>query len=391
MDKTKLSPKVRAIENDLLRWRRYLHAHAELSFEEYETTAYLLQELAKIPGVQVQQPLKTGAAAILKGSHPGRTIAFRADIDALPIEEENALPFCSVHPGVMHACGHDGHAAMQLAAIRLLAEEMADLHGEVRFLFQPAEEKPPGGAVLMREAGVMEGVDELYGLHLSSSYPTGKFGVREGALTSATDRFEAHIIGSEGHSAFPELCVDPVVTAAEVITSLQTIVSRKRQAADPVVISVCEVHGGDVYNVIPQEVMLSGATRTFDEKTRQNLPVLMERIVRGVCEAHGAAYTFDFRKGYASVVNDPLLTRQSGKLIREVFGEEALFDIGLLMPGEDFSALQVCSAFFVELGAGSGDGCSCPHHNRHYLMDEDALAFGTEYIYRMVRDRLGGA
>lgn len=389
MDKTIISLKVRAIENDLLRWRRYLHEHAELSFEEYETTAYLLQELEKIPGVQVQQPLKTGVAAVLKGSRPGRTIAFRADIDALPIEEENALPFRSVHPGVMHACGHDGHAAMQLAAIRLLADEMADLHGEVRFLFQPAEEKPPGGAVLMREAGVMEGVDELYGLHLSSSYPTGKFGVREGALTSATDRFEAHIIGSEGHSAFPELCVDPVVTAAEVIMSLQTIVSRKRQAADPVVISVCEVHGGDVYNVIPQEVMLSGATRTFDEKTRQNLPVLMERIVRGVCEAHGAAYTFDFQKGYASVVNDPLLTRQSGKLIREVFGEEALFDIGLLMPGEDYSALQVCPAFFVELGAGSGDGCSCPHHNRHYLMDEDALAFGTEYIYRLVRDRLG--
>jgi len=385
----KLSPKVMAIESELLCWRRYLHAHAELSFEEYETTAYLMQELQKTPGVRLEQPLKTGCVAVLKGKHLGRTIAFRADIDALPINEENDLPFCSVHPGVMHACGHDGHAAMQLAAMKLLAEEAENLHGEVRFLFQPAEEKPPGGAVRMLQAGVMDGVDELYGLHLSSSYPTGKFGVRAGALTSATDRFEVHIIGSEGHSAFPELCTDPVVVAAEVIMALQTIVSRKRQAADPVVLSICEVHGGEVYNVIPQEVRLAGATRTFGEETRKKLPLQMEKIIKGICEAHGASCTFDFQLGYASVVNDALLTAQSERLIRDVFGEEAAFEIGLLMPGEDFSALQVCPAFFVELGAGSAEGCSCPHHNRHYRMDEDALVYGVEYIYQQVKSRLG--
>ena len=391
MDRSRISPETLEIEESLIRWRRYLHAHAELPFEEYETTDFLVRELSGLAGIELERPLETGVVARIRGKYPGKTIAFRADIDALPIREENDLPFCSVNDGVMHACGHDGHAAMQLAAAALLSEKRDQLHGEVRLIFQPAEEKPPGGAILMREAGVMEGVDELYGMHLSSSYPTGRFGVREGALTSATDRFEIHIRGSEGHSAFPELCVDPVVTSAEVITALQTIVSRKTAAADPVVISVCEVHGGDVYNVIPQEVRLSGATRTFAEKTRQQLPVLMEKIVQGICQAHGASYSFDFQRGYASVINDKLLTARSRALIVSVFGEDAVFDIGLLMPGEDFSALQTCPAFFVELGAGTKEGCGIPHHNRNYRLDEDALIFGTEYIYRQALGQPEGA
>ena len=235
----------------------------------------------------------------------------------------------------------------------------------------------------------MEGVDELYGLHLSSLYPTGKFGIREGALTSATDRFEIRILGSEGHSAYPELCVDPVATAAEVILALQSVVSRKTAADDPVVISVCQVNGGTAYNVIPQEVVIAGATRTFSEATRSRIVEWMEQVTKGVCAAHGASYTFDFRKGYASVVNDKALTRQAAGLIRDTFGEDAAFDIGLLMPGEDFSALQTCPAFFVELGAGTREGYSVPHHNRHYRLDEDALVFGAEYICRTVRSRLG--
>ena len=381
--------KIKEIEGELREIRRYLHAHAELSFEEYETTEYLVKKLEAMPNVRIERPTKTGVAAVIRGRYPGRTIAFRADIDALPIQEETDVPFRSVHDGVMHACGHDGHAAMQLMAVKLLAQEADDLHGEVRFLFQHAEEKLPGGAVQLAEAGVMDGVDELYGLHLSSSYPTGKFGVREGALTSATDRFEITITGSEGHSAFPELCVDPVVTAAEVVLALQTIASRKTAAADPVVVSVCEIHGGRAYNVIPESVTIAGATRTFKEETRQELPQLMEKIAKGICDAHGASCTVSFRWGYASVVNDPVLTKQSRRLIEEVFGSDSTFDIGLLMPGEDFSALQKnCPAFFVELGAGSAEGCSIPHHNRNYRLDEDALKFGVEYIYRQAKDRL---
>ncbi len=383
------SEKVLQAKEDLIETRRFLHAHAELSFEEFETTGFLIRELEKLPGVTIETPTKTGVVAILKGNTPGPVIAFRADIDALPIEECTDLPFASLNKGVMHACGHDGHAAMQLEAVKLLSSERETLRGEVRFLFQHAEEKPPGGAIQMLRAGVMDGVGELYGLHLSSVYPTGCFGVRPGPLTAATDRFEIKVIGSEGHSAFPELCTDPVVTAAQIITDLQTIVSRRLPASAAAVISVCTMHAGNVYNIIPGEAFLSGATRSFEEETREVLPVMMEQIVRGVCDAHGANYTFKFEKGYASVVNDPTLTRQSRELLTNVFGTEHVFDIGLLMPGEDFSALQAnCPGFFVELGAGSAPGCSVPHHNGHYRMDEDALLYGLEYIYRQVKSRL---
>ena len=383
------SEKVRAAREELIEIRRYLHAHAELSFEEMETTQFLVSELERIPQVTLLRPTKTGVVAVLKGKEPGRTIAFRADIDALPIQEETDLPFASLHEGVMHACAHDGHAAMQLMAVKLLAQETDSLKGEARFLFQHAEEKPPGGAVQMLQAGVMEGVQELYGLHLSSAYPTGCFGVRAGALTSATDRFEIHVTGSEGHSAYPEKCVDPVVTAAQIVTDLQSIVSRRIPATEAAVVSVCEMHAGSVYNVIPEEVYLAGATRTFSRETREQLPVMMEQIVRGICEAHGARYTFRFDKGYASVINDPLLTKQSRELLTQVFGEERVFEIGLLMPGEDFSALQEnCPGFFVELGAGSAEGCAVPHHNRKYRMDEDALLYGLEYLVRQAESRL---
>ena len=394
------SEQVLRLEPELIACRRALHADPELSFEEYRTTDYLIRELQSIQGVEVKRPAKTGAVAVLRGKkirsavESGKRpeiLAFRADIDALPIQEETGLSFSSRNPGVMHACGHDGHTAMQLTAIRILAERSDEWGGEVRFLFQHAEEKPPGGAVELFQAGVMDGVDELYGMHLSSSFPTGSFGVRPGALTSATDRFEVWIKGSEGHSAYPEQCTDPVVTAAEVILALQTIVSRKIAAAEPAVVSVCQVAGGSVYNVIPQEVRILGATRTFSRETREKLPHMMEQIISGVCHANGADYTFDFQKGYASVMNDAILTEQSRERIARVFGKDAVLSIGPLMPGEDFSALtENCPGFFVELGARSEEkGCVVPHHNRKYLMDEDALKYGTEYIVQTVLDRLG--
>ncbi len=386
------SQKVLDIQPQLVAWRRHLHQHPELSFKEFKTTDFLIRELQKIPGLEIERPTKTGVVAILKGGRPGKTIALRADIDALPIQEETGLPFASQTPGVMHACGHDGHAAMQLAAAALLAGEREALHGEVRFLFQHAEELPPGGAVEMLRQGVMEGVSEVYGFHLSSSFPTGTFGLRSGALTSATDRFDIKVIGKGGHSAFPETCVDPIVAAAQVITALQTIVSRRIKAVEPAVLSVCMLQAGQAYNIIPGEVTLTGSTRTFDKETRKALPGLMEGIVKGVCEAAGASYTFAFSQGYGSVFNDKDLTQAGRQVIAEAFGEAALLEIDPLMPGEDFSALlEACPGFFVELGAGNAEkGCAFPHHNSQYKMDEDALAYGVEYLYRLVLSRLAG-
>lgn len=388
-----ISKQVLDLEPQFIAWRRELHAVPELSFQEVQTTEFLLKHLRSIPGLTIEQPTKTGVVAVLRGAHPGRTIALRADIDALPIQEETDLPFASKTPGVMHACGHDGHAAMQLAAAQILAGEREQLHGEVRFLFQHAEELPPGGAVEMVKAGVMEGVSEVYGMHLSSNFPTGTFGVRAGALTSATDRFDIEVIGKGGHSAFPETCVDPVVTAAQIITALQTIVSRRVRAVEPAVVSVCMVQGGQAYNIIPGEVNLTGSTRTFDRETRRTLPQTMENIVRGICEAAGASYTFRFSQGYASVINNAALTQAARQTIQTAFGEQAVLEIEPLMPGEDFSAFQEnCPGFFVELDArNEANGCTFPHHNSRYLMDEAALKYGVEYLCQLVRSRLGEA
>ena len=385
-----ISVEVLALEPDIIAWRRHMHQNPELSFQEVHTTAYLTEELKKIPGLTLEFPTKTGVVAVLKGVQPGPVLALRADIDALPIQEETGLPYASTVPGVMHACGHDGHAAMQLAAAKLLAAERTSLKGEVRFLFQHAEELPPGGAVEMLKAGVMKGVDELYGMHLSSNFPTGTFGVRPGALTSATDRFDIRVIGKGGHSAFPETCVDPIVIAGEIVGALQTLVSRRIQAVEPAVVSVCMIHAGEAYNIIPGEVAITGSTRTFSKETRERLPKLMEELARGICAAHGADCDFKFTLGYASVMNDKALTASSRKVIEEHFGESAVLEIDPLMPGEDFSALQEnCPGFFVELGARSEEkGITFPHHNCRYLMDEDALKYGVEYLYQLVRSRL---
>lgn len=386
------SQEVLALEPQFIAWRRELHAAPELSFQEFRTTDFLLEHLRAIPGLELQRPTKTGVVAVLRGAYPGPAIALRADIDALPITEETGLPFASKTPGVMHACGHDGHAAMQLAAAQILAGQREQLHGEVRILFQHAEELPPGGAAEMLRAGVMEGVSEIYGMHLSSSFPTGTFGIRSGALTSATDRFDIQVIGKGGHSAFPETCVDPIVTAAQIITALQTVVARRVRAVEPAVVSVCMVQGGQAYNIIPGEVTITGSTRTFDRETRRTLPQTLEQIVRGVCDAAGASYTFRFSLGYASVINDPDLTQFGRQLVQDTFGREAALEIEPLMPGEDFSALQEnCPGFFVELGArNEATGCTVPHHNSRYLMDEAALKYGVEYLCRLVRGRLQG-
>ncbi len=232
-----ISEKTTQILPECIALRRLLHENAELSFEEYKTTEILMERLSAISGLTLYRPCNPGVIATLQGAFPGPVIAIRADIDALPITEENDLPFRSKNPGAMHACGHDGHTAMLLAAAKILAGEADKLHGTVKFIFQHAEELPPGGAEELVKAGVLADVDEVYGLHLSSLYPTGHFGIRPGALTSATDRFDIVIKGKGGHSAYPEGCIDPIVIAGQVITSLQTLVSRQISATEPAVVS----------------------------------------------------------------------------------------------------------------------------------------------------------
>ena len=375
----------------IVEWRRHFHRHAELSFQEFATTAYIEEELSKLEGIEISRPAKTGLVARIRGGKPGKTVAIRADIDALPITECNDLPFASENSGVMHACGHDGHTAMLMGTAKIAARHREELCGELVCIFQHAEELPPGGAEELYRAGVMNGVDELYGCHLSSNYPTGKLGIHAGALTAATDRFDIRILGKGGHSSMPELCVDPIVTGAQVITAIQNIVSRNLRALEPAVVSVCRIEAGDAYNVIPEEMTITGSVRTFSEYARKKIRERLEETVAGVCASQGAACEFRYEPGYATVVNDKKLTEEVQKGLEDWFGPECILPIEPVMPGEDFSALQKdCPACFVEIGTRDvSKGTDTPHHNPSYRMDEEGLRYGTGLLLSIVAARLG--
>ena len=369
--------------------RRWLHQHAELSFQEFETADYIEQALKEIPGLTLSRPTATSVMAVLKTGRPGRCLAIRADIDALPICEANELPYRSCHQGAMHACGHDGHAAILLNAVRLLAARQEELAGELRFIFQHAEETPPGGAVEVIRAGVLEGVDEVFGLHLTSTLPTGKFGVCSGVLTSATDRFEIEITGKGGHSSMPQECVDPIVVGAQIIMGLQTVLSRAIKPSDMAVLSVCQANAGSAYNIIPGSMHLTGSVRSYDEAVRQTAEDRIRAISQGIAASAGASVAVDYIRGYDSIYNDPALTLWARDMITRCFGPEAVQELSPIAPGDDFCYYdQVCPGFFLELGAADpAKGSDAPHHNARYRLDEEALAYGLEYTAELLARR----
>lgn len=387
-------PEVCAIEPDLIAWRRHMHQNPEVSFEETQTTQYLEAFLRCFGVDAIDRPTTTGLVAHIFGKKPGRcaAIAFRADIDALPMQEENDLPYCSRNAGAMHACGHDGHAAMLLALARLLCEHRESFSGEARLIFQHAEELPPGGAIEFVRAGALDGAEAVLGLHLSSNFDTGAFACKRGVLTSNVDRFTVTVTGRGGHCAFPEQCADPLLAASEIVLSLQSIVSRRIPANEPAVVSVCEFHAGTAYNIIPGEATLNASVRSFGEATRR----LIEREARNICEsianAHGCTARLDWLEGYPSVVNDEALTAEAESRITARFGEGQMQPIGVIMPGEDFSyMLDGRPGFFVELGTRNAALlCDAPHHNTRYRMDEAALLYGVQYQYDIARALLDG-
>jgi amidohydrolase len=387
-------PEVRALEPKLIGWRRHLHQNPEVSFQEWETTAWLEHILREAGVDAIERPTKTGLVARVFGKAEGNpaVVAVRADIDALPMPEENDLPYRSAREGVMHACGHDGHTAMLLGLAELLVSHRERFCGEVRLIFQHAEELPPGGAIELLRAGMLEGVDAALGLHLSSNYDTGVFAVKSGALTANVDRFSVTVTGKGGHCAFPELCADPLLTASEIVLALQSIVSRRVPASEPAVVSVCEFHAGTAYNIIPGTAQLNASVRSFGETTR----LLIEREARQICEsvaaAHGCSAALEWYEGYPSVVNDEALTKRAIGVLASRFGKACVLPIGVIMPGEDFSYfLEGRPGFFVDLGTRNAEKhCDQPHHNSRYRMDEDALLYGLQYEHDMVCSLLDG-
>jgi len=376
-----------AMEEELRQWRRDIHAHPELGFEENRTSDFVAKKLQEF-GIDVVRGIgKTGLVGILKVGNETKSIGLRADMDALPIHERNTFAHRSTHDGRMHACGHDGHTTMLLAAAKYL-KETQNFRGQVNFIFQPAEEGI-GGARAMIEDGLFEQFpcDYVYAMHNAPGLPIGKFGATPGIRTAAGAFFDIDIVGTGAHAAHPDHGVDPVVVAAELITALQTVVSRNVRPTETAVLSVTEVHAGDAYNVIPASARLSGTVRTFSIELMKNIENRITELAAGIAAAHGAEANVDFRTVFHSVVND----EEASKIAAEVC--DALVGPANVMrespPGtgsEDFSfmAEQVPGCYLI-LGNGAS---SHPLHNHDYDFNDEALVHGASFFARVVEKSL---
>jgi amidohydrolase len=359
---------VTALAAEAVAWRRHLHANPELSFHEQNTARFVRATLESFGSLELEQPTPTSVVARLQGERPGRTLALRADIDALPIQEETGVEYASRSKGVMHACGHDGHTAALLAVARALINRRSELAGEARFLFQHAEELPPGGAAELVAAGALDGVDTVIGAHLISTLEVGKIGVIDGPCTAAADTFAATIRGRGGHAGFPHETVDPIAISAQAIVNLQHIVSRNTAPLDSAVVSVTRISGGSADNIIPEAVEVGGTVRTYREEVRERTRVGVDRVLAGITAAHGATYTFEYTTGYDPVVNDP----DVAAIVRAAADRDRLVDFEPLMAGDDFSAyLRAAPGCFFFVGAGRRG--AYPHHHPRFVIDEAAL------------------
>jgi amidohydrolase len=367
------SVEIDEVAADAVAWRRHLHAHPELSFHEQETARFIRETLASFGGLEIESPTATSVVARLRGGRPGPTLALRADIDALPIQEESGVEFSSRTEGVMHACGHDGHTAILLAVARLLVARRAEVSGEIRFLFQHAEEVPPGGAAELVASGALEGADAVLGGHLISTLEVGKVAALDGVCTAAADTFTVRIHGHGGHAAFPHKTVDPIAVSAQAITNLQHIVSRNTPPLESIVLSVTRIAGGTADNVIPESIEFGGTVRSYRQEARERTRETMARILEGVTAAHGASYELDYVEGYGSVVNDPRLAA----IVRMAAGADRVVGFDRLMAGDDFSAyLRVAPGCFFFIGGG--DERAFPHHHPRFTIDERALPVGID-------------
>lgn len=372
------------IHDYVVRMRRDFHKHPETGFLETRTSGVIAEELKRM-GISVQTNIaKTGVVGTLPIPDAKKTVAFRADMDALPITEENCLEFKSQNEGVSHACGHDANMAMLLGAARLMTMLQGKLKRQVKFIFQPCEEQHPGGAQLMIDEGVLSGVDEIYGMHIDPCIASGVFGLRYGPTMAATDRIIITIIGKGGHASTPHLCVDPVVIAAEVILAIQTIVSRRVNPLSPCVVSLCQIAGGTTFNVIPDTVTITGTVRTLSKELRHRMPILLEDTIKGITSLNNASYQFEYLKGHPPL-NNPLPQLQfiQNKIV-ELFGGNAVEKIDPKMGGEDFSYyLEKIKGAYIFLGSGCLEkGTQHPLHSSRFLLDEDILFSGPAlYAY----------
>lgn len=371
--------------------RRDLHAHPELGFEEVRTSELVAAKLAEW-GIAVHRGLaRTGVVGTLKVGSSPRAIGIRADMDALPMEEANDFAHRSRNPGRMHACGHDGHTTILLAAARHLAETR-NFDGTVHFIFQPAEEGGGGGRIMVEE-GLFRlfPCDAVYGLHNDTELPLGEIAMMEGPVSAASDRVTITITGRGGHAARPHLTIDPVVVGAHLVLALQSIVSRGIDPAQPAVLSICQFHAGSAGNVIPDSALLHGTVRTRDESVRDRIELRIRELAESVAAGFGATAQVDYQRGYPAVINAPGPTEAAAKAAARVLGEENVHrTVPVRMGGEDFSYMaNAVPGCFVRLGQRGPDGTgSTPVHHPRYDFNDEAIAVGAAFWAALVEQEL---
>ncbi|WP_144509655.1 M20 family metallopeptidase [Bacillus sp. FJAT-22090] len=377
------------LNNWIIEQRRHLHTYPELSHHETKTKAYITNQLLNL-GIVTYSVTGKDVIGIIKGEHPGKTVAIRSDMDALPIVEETGLSFASENKGVMHACGHDGHMSILLGIAKLLVANKSAIHGTIHLLFQHAEEEVPGGAVEIVEANGLQNIDAIFGYHLWQPLKSGVIGVREGATMAGADRFTIHIYGKGGHGSMPEETIDPTLVISHIITQLHTIVSRSIKAIDQAVISIGELNSGTSYNVIPDTAFASGTVRYFNKDTSLLIEKRVEEIIEGVCKSFGATYKLDYIHGDPPVLNDRELTTFLKKTAISLYGEEKVVDIDPILGSEDFAYYShEIPASFTFIGVGKEDA-PYGHHHPKFDIDEDMLPVGVELFTTGVLNYLKG-
>jgi amidohydrolase len=363
------------IAGQLVEWRRDFHRNPEVAFQEKRTSSVLRKYLESLD-IPVTEFAKTGLRGVLKGNPGGKTVALRADIDALPLREEGDKDYISQNPEAAHCCGHDGHMAILMGAVKLLSERKSEFIGDVVFLFQPSEERIPGGAKPMIEEGALDGVDAIFGLHLWVPLPTGAVGVVKGPMMAQPDAFTINVKGKGGHGSMPQQTVDPILVAAQIVVNAQSIVSRNIDPLKPAVVSFGTIEGGTIYNIIPGEVKLTGTVRSFESKIKDIAKKRIEEIAEGTAKAMGANVEFTYEEGYPPVVNDETMANFVLDVAEQALGKDKVHDIDPVMGGEDFAYyLEKVPGTFLFLGAG--DGLDLPHHHPAFDIDEKVLPQGV--------------
>lgn len=370
-----------------------MHQHPEISYKEFETTKFIKSELESL-GVPYESPLETGCVGIIEGGiKSSRVIALRADIDALPIEEEGSAKqeFISQNPGAAHCCGHDAHTSNLLAVAKILMELKGEIEGKVLLVFQPGEEKLPGGGKLLSESGFLQDqkVQAIYGLHTSPMHKTGTIATKTGPLMASADEFDLDIIGRGGHAARAHETIDPIVLAAQFVNAAQTIASRNVDPTEPVVVTIGRISGGTAYNIIPEKVELSGTVRTFSSDTADLVEKRLHALASGITEPAGGSYNLRYNKGYPSVINSDHEAQTVLKTMRTLFGDENAIEMSKpIMAAEDFAFYQQHFAggfFFVGSGSKSSDSLY-PWHHPKYNVDDEFFKVATPLMAALVFD-----